>query len=236
MSKHSSPNYTFSKNSKSGSSGGDSISNQSKHGVFRPNINNGSIQAGVAGGGTAGNAFGGTTGTLTGTTTGTTAGTTTNSACSGLKNTNFIFSTLRSFSKHFEYGTCAVQTTTVRPITLDFLGSDDEEIDEGILVKSSKSPCTNSIKLWKNSSFMSKTTSSPPRRRGSPNTSDDRDVKIIENGIKILLPPPPNTNNTLQVAGQKKSNSQSFRPAKRFHDKLQLPRWNEHCTSFAQSH
>ena len=96
MSKHS-RNYTFSKNSKSGSSGGDSISNQSKHGVFRPNINNGGLMAGTAGfagGGASGTPTGTTTGCATGFATGfatgTTTGTTTNSACSGLKNTNFI--------------------------------------------------------------------------------------------------------------------------------------------------
>ena len=125
--------------------------------------------------------------------------TTTNSACSGLKNTNFSFfnSQTSSFFKHFEYHTSSSVNNTVRPITLDFLGSDDE-IDEGVIVTNkSSTPCTNSIKLWKNSSFMSKTTgSSPPRThnaRTSPNNSDDRDgIKIIENGIKILPPPSKN--------------------------------------------
>jgi len=122
--------------------------------------------------------------------------------CHGLKNKSFM-QNIGLFSKHFEYQTSPVNST-VRPITLDFLGSDDE-LDEGIMVKSSNA-CTNSIKLWKNSSFMSKTTASPPRR--SPNTSDDRDIKMIENGIKVL--PAPSANNTLLQVSNPLTTSYSY--------------------------
>lgn len=109
-----------------------------------------------------------------------------------------------SEGKAAKQGKKATLNSTVRPITLDFLGSDDE-LDEGIMVKSSNA-CTNSIKLWKNSSFMSKTTASPPRR--SPNTSDDRDIKMIENGIKVL--PAPSANNTLLQVSNPLTTSYSY--------------------------